>query len=1573
MFECLSVQDFLITINFINIAQKFNVKMKRVILKSFWTLILEGLIQLAFAQQSNLLTFSEIMFKPAKANSEFIELFNLSYTDTIDIADMKIKYHTSSPDLIDTNNISFLIPPRSYAVIFEGDYNLTGGIYAGLVPSGAIVLKIDNNAFGSSGMSNSSDRWLYLIDSSNAVIDSIQYSANNSSGISDEKILMTLLNDSSNWSNSKVPNGTPGFKNSVSPFDFDIAFTSFEIITEKPTVTLETEFSGVIKNIGLKSVHDISLELYDIADSADLSGDPFYSELIDSIAAGDSVSFGSNFIFNLHGTHQIIGTVSSNEDMYSANDTIYNKFYVAPKPNKYSDIVINEFMYLPGGDEPEWIELYNNTAEPINLKDWKIKDKTSQIKISNDTLVIDAHSYLVVSEDSLGNFYNDSINIHIKNIPSLNNSGDEIVLVDSLGERIDSIKYSDSWGSIKGVSLERKAFNGSSNDSSNWHTSIALEGATPGHYNSVSPHQYDLSLEKFEINTLYVVYGEPFEAYFTIKNIGLAATESFSLSLYYDLNRNGTGEITELIGEHNFSELLPGDSINFTYIVNDIPLGRGVMISEIKFDKDEFLDNNFIYKEINVVELNVFPREIVINEIMYSPQAPEPEWIELFNNTNKTIDITHFIIADSKDSTTLDTSGVSIEAGEYVLIAKNNLVDSIYSLEGKIIYSPFPLLNNSEDEIVLMDSLGRVIDSVKYYSSWGGSGSSIERIDSHGSSNDSSNWNESVDIAGATPLKINSVSQKIVDVQIDTVFISPDIPYIGDDISITAVIFNAGKNTAEFILKIYDQNINDTLNRALIYTSEYVVIDSGETYNLTVNNLKKNVRQSHNFTIIAVCDGDQDTTNNKYSFAFIPSYQHNKISINEFLIYPSAGEPEWIELQNISNDTINLCNWSVTDIITAPKTVTITDSNFLLSPNEYLVISKDSSLFDFHREIPSKVIITEFANMNNDEDGIVIKDANGKTIDSLYYSSDWEITKGYSNEKIDRSGSSSSQSNWGASIDLEQSTPGRINSIALKSRDVIITDIYSLPRFPAEGDSVNLAVALVNKGAEAIDNISVFLTVKNNSRQDVFDSIFVSSIQAYDSTIIVTSNKFVMNDSIKILATANSVNDEDPFNNFYQTVLYSGYTKGMIAISEMMISPKKGNAEWIEFVNLSDISVNLKGATITDLIPSPKESIIKQTDFFIDPGEYFVVASDTLHTPIENILIVNFGSLNTSSDGILLKDFRGSLIDSVLYNRDFFIVEGRSTERLNLQTLPNSPENWYPSVSPKGNTMGEPNSIAQLSPAADAKLVINEIMYDPDAGNSEFIEIFNAGEDDVELGGCALIKGDSNYIEVSPTFKTITPGSFFVLAADSNLLQHYNLNRNSGFINITKYTLPNEPTKLKLVDFFNNTIDSVCYSPKWHSRHILITKGRSLEKIDPTHNSNASENWGTSVSPEGATPLVVNSIFTGKSKTVESLTFSNNPFSPDGDGFEDYTIISYSLNSKTAQIRLRLFDDKGRLVRTIADHKPSASKGEVVFDGMNDSGRPLRIGMYIVLLEALSENGNVLEVQKKVLVIATKF
>ena len=220
----------------------------------------------------------------------------------------------------------------------------------------------------------------------------------------------------------------------------------------------------------------------------------------------------------------------------------------------------------------------------------------------------------------------------------------------------------------------------------------------------------------------------------------------------------------------------------------------------------------------------------------------------------------------------------------------------------------------------------------------------------------------------------------------------------------------------------------------------------------------------------------------------------------------------------------------------------------------------------------------------------------------------------------------------------------------------------------------------------------------------------------------------------------------------------------------------------------------------------------------------------------------------------------------------------------------------------------------------------------------------------------------------------ILPQQYFVLIADSSALLNYSLRdfKNKNIIGTSSLGLVNTGELILLKDVRGNIIDSVFYSGKWNNKNIASTKNKSLERINPNLNGNDPLNWSTCVNSEGGTPGYQNSIFAENLNQSASISVNPNPFSPDNDGFEDFTVINYNLSQATAQVRIKIFDNKGRLVRTLLNNQASGSSGSVIFDGLGDDGKALRMGIYIIFLEALNDNSGVVETIKSTVVVARK-
>jgi hypothetical protein len=55
----------------------------------------------------------------------------------------------------------------------------------------------------------------------------------------------------------------------------------------------------------------------------------------------------------------------------------------------------------------------------------------------------------------------------------------------------------------------------------------------------------------------------------------------------------------------------------------------------------------------------------------------------------------------------------------------------------------------------------------------------------------------------------------------------------------------------------------------------------------------------------------------------------------------------------------------------------------------------------------------------------------------------------------------------------------------------------------------------------------------------------------------------------------------------------------------------------------------------------------------------------------------------------------------------------------------------------------------------------------------------------------------------------------------------------------------------------------------------------------------------------------------------------------------------------TSTISIRIYDIKGRLIRTLANGEVAGYEGEIIWNGLGDYKQRARIGAYVIFLEAI--------------------
>lgn len=280
--------------------------------------------------------------------------------------------------------------------------------------------------------------------------------------------------------------------------------------------------------------------------------------------------------------------------------------------------------------------------------------------------------------------------------------------------------------------------------------------------------------------------------------------------------------------------------------------------------------------------------------------------------------------------------------------------------------------------------------------------------------------------------------------------------------------------------------------------------------------------------------------------------------------------------------------------------------------------------------------------------------------------------------------------------------------------------------------------------------------------------------------------------------------------------------------------------------------------------------------------------------------------------------------------------------------------------------------------ARPGDLVINEIMYEPIGRGPEYVEMLNSGAEAANLSGWSISSGRSaerKRLLFAGLPLVLLPGEAAVASEDSTIFRLYAELRGPLARRVIvpgKWTchLNNGGDEIVLADETGSTVDSVAYSPAWHNPGLPDHIGRSLERIRSRGHSNDPLNWTTCVRVSGGTPAQANSVSITPGASEGTLVCTPNPFSPDGDGVDDVTVIHYRLPQGIYVIVTTVYDALGRLIRRLSSGSPAYASGDFLWDGRDERGVKARIGIYIVLIEAIDQTHRVSVCAKGVVVLA---
>jgi hypothetical protein len=478
-------------------------------------------------------------------------------------------------------------------------------------------------------------------------------------------------------------------------------------------------------------------------------------------------------------------TISSVKDLagnaMGSSTVPFTYFHSSPSHNK--DIILTEIFADPspqvGLPAQEFLEIYNRSSVPFDLSGWKLSDGVSTATF--DRQIIQPKQYWIVCASANANLFSGYGNVvGVSNFPTLNNGGDDLTLKNNLNQTIDSVNYTLDWyhdvdKQDGGWSLEIIDVNNTCGEANNWAASEDPTGGTPGKQNSIFANKPDLtgpqlsSVVPVSSTKLILGFDEKLEK--DLSTVSFTLNPSVTITKKYFVDQSL--KQIEL-------ELAQTLELRVLYLVTVSNLTDCA--------------GNFIQQEFNKLSF-ALPEaadslDILINEILFNPKTGGVDFVEVYNNSPKFINLKNWKLANDesgvlKNITTITTSDFILAPSTYLAFTPDPSIVSLQypqSIQKNLFKTSLPSLPDNAGTIALVSDSALVADHFTYSEQMhspfikDNEGVSLERISFSESTNEASNWKSANSASGfATPGFINSNARPATATNDNAILIDPEI------------------------------------------------------------------------------------------------------------------------------------------------------------------------------------------------------------------------------------------------------------------------------------------------------------------------------------------------------------------------------------------------------------------------------------------------------------------------------------------------------------------------------------------------------------------------------------------------------------------------------------------------------------------------------------------------------------------------------------------------------------------------------------------------------------------------------
>jgi hypothetical protein len=281
---------------------------------------------------------------------------------------------------------------------------------------------------------------------------------------------------------------------------------------------------------------------------------------------------------------------------------------------------------------------------------------------------------------------------------------------------------------------------------------------------------------------------------------------------------------------------------------------------------------------------------------------------------------------------------------------------------------------------------------------------------------------------------------------------------------------------------------------------------------------------------------------------------------------------------------------------------------------------------------------------------------------------------------------------------------------------------------------------------------------------------------------------------------------------------------------------------------------------------------------------------------------------------------------------------------------------------------------SMLTVPEKSDVLINELLFNPESGGTDFVELVNVSNKVLNAKNL-LLATQNNAGLTTAAFPASTkdrnffPGDHLVFTADSAYLsKKWQVNNYHIIKTMAMPSLPDNKGNVSVLTKQGTMIDAFNYDEQMHFPLLNNREGVSLERISWFSATNDPDNWHSASSASGyGTPTRQNSQHRTTDINTAEINVLPAVISPDNNGTDDILGIHYQFNRNGNLLTCNLFNQQGVLLGKIINNALCGTSGILHWNG-TIGNKIVRKGVYILLIDILSANGQSRKIKKMIAV-----